>query len=518
MPCYLTMLCKFRIVAPSPAPVTDESTPVASSSRKMAPWGSPTLRIRDQEGNILEVNSDKPVPYESDYFKGHILTMVRCDGGRWEHHFAGKQRKFEVQIQGKMKQLPTGNVMLGGELQEKVEFGLVTRTLISILMRFTAKLLPSMRYSLGEAYSADGNYECPHISSPLFRTMDRVWVTPEGEEPPPLGKELPEPDAERNLRRGGKAPYTNMKFEMGKTYSFSFHSMYLDFGNWVITNVPGYSGLSLKTIVENQSVSVVCYDVPVDPPGKTLRHCANNKKYLTYMEYAHITTIPESDMKEYNEYMANPIPEDEEVVAELAPIGAAAAASEQADDEPGTPPCRSAASTPGGEVAAREDDSSGNDLDDDALADVPSNSFLPITLLHDDSIHSLPASLTDSRKPLNMPYENPVWPGVGGKNGFAVVRDFQDVQSLKFIKLTATTVAAPKPRASMRMWPSKSKKNSKSSPGSDNGDLKDAGDADDKFWKSDHKPGEKLRNGDVILVQSAITGLLHLQKCRRDTV
>lgn len=80
--------------------VEEGSTPVANVPRKkMAPWGSPTLRIRDMQGNILEVNSDKPVPYESEYFVGTILTMVRCEGGRWQKHFEGKQRKFEVQIQ-----------------------------------------------------------------------------------------------------------------------------------------------------------------------------------------------------------------------------------------------------------------------------------------------------------------------------------------------------------------------------------------------------------------------------------
>jgi hypothetical protein len=80
--------------------VTDEpSTPVAQAPKKMAYWGSPTLRIRDMNGKILEVNSEKPAPYESEYFKGVILTMVHCEGGRYEKHFTGKQRKFEVQIQ-----------------------------------------------------------------------------------------------------------------------------------------------------------------------------------------------------------------------------------------------------------------------------------------------------------------------------------------------------------------------------------------------------------------------------------
>jgi hypothetical protein len=521
-------LSPLRVSAPGPSPAAAQTGSTGSSAdvpispqsgpKKMAYWGSPTLRIRDMNGNILEVNSEKPAPYESEYFKGVILTMVRCDEGRWEKHFAGKQRKFEVQIQGKMKQLPTGNVMLGGELQEKIEFGLITRTLISILMKFTAKLLPSMRYSLGEAYKPEGKYECPHIASPLFRTMDRVWVTPEGEEPPELGKELPESDADRNLRRGGKAPFADMRFEMDKTYSFSFHSMYLDFGNWVITNVPGYSGLNMKTLVETQSVSVVCYDVPFDPPGKTLKHFQCNKKYLTFMEYSHISVIPESDLNEYNAFLENPTlaAEEAEPAAEAlvaAAAGAAAVALDAVVEGAGAGAEGSGTSTPAQEGWKEEDSGSGNDNDDDALTDVPSNSFLPITLLHEDQ--PAPASLAHPHHPhpLGMQYENAVWPGVGGKNGFAVVREFQEVQNLKFIKLsTAPDAAASKPvakRSSLRMWPSKFKSKSKgdkniNSENKDD-DVKDS-DAPDAFWNSEQKAGEKLRNGDIIMVQSATTG------------
>jgi hypothetical protein len=403
-----------------------------------------------------------------------------------------------------MKQLPTGNVMLGGELQEKIEFGLITRTLISILMKFTAKLLPSMRYSLGEAYKPEGKYECPHIASPLFRTMDRVFVTPEGEEPPELGKELPEPDSERNLRRGGKAPYADMKFEMGKTYSFSFHSMYLDFGNWVITNVPGYSGLNMKTLVETQSVSVVCYDVPFDPPGKTLKLFQCNKKYLTFMEYSHISVIPENELNEYNAFLENPTPSKTE--------GGAGAQRADAVEAGNQSPNRSVYAVENDAADKDGDGDSGgdDDNDDDALTDVPSNSFLPITLLHED-----PPQKQHAGQPAAA-----VWPGVAGKNGFAVVREFQEVQNLKFIKLAPPAAAAvrkPRTRTALRMWPSKLTLKGKSkgdkninmenigSPESKDGD-KDS-DATDAFWNGEQKAGgEKLRNGDIIMVQSATTG------------
>ena len=85
--------------------VKKEKKPVAEKPRVgKAQWGLPTLRVRDSEGRIIEINSEKPVAVETEYFKGTILMMLRTDGdleeyNRYEHHFNGKQRKFEVQFQ-----------------------------------------------------------------------------------------------------------------------------------------------------------------------------------------------------------------------------------------------------------------------------------------------------------------------------------------------------------------------------------------------------------------------------------
>jgi hypothetical protein len=69
-----------------------------------ADWGIPSLKVVDFGGRIIPVNPDKPTPIESEYFKGHILIMLKCDGeyaeyNRYADHFQGKNRKFEVQFQ-----------------------------------------------------------------------------------------------------------------------------------------------------------------------------------------------------------------------------------------------------------------------------------------------------------------------------------------------------------------------------------------------------------------------------------
>jgi hypothetical protein len=81
-----------------------QQQPPARTGKGKAQWGLPTLRVKDSQGRIIEINSEKPVEVETEYFKGTILMMLRTDGdleefNRYEHHFSGKQRKFEVQFQ-----------------------------------------------------------------------------------------------------------------------------------------------------------------------------------------------------------------------------------------------------------------------------------------------------------------------------------------------------------------------------------------------------------------------------------
>mmetsp|Transcript_2996 Transcript_2996/g.4552 ORF Transcript_2996/g.4552 Transcript_2996/m.4552 type:complete len:1659 (+) Transcript_2996:117-5093(+) len=288
---------------PNDTPKASPSRPKPKKIRKMRPakeeWGMPTLRVLDQSGKIIPVNSEKPVPIESEYFKGCILIMVKCDGdlseyNRHANHFQGKQRKFEVQFQGQMKFLPKGEVMLGGELFDKMQISFVTRSLLSFLMKFAMSLNPFLHFGFGEEHRKDGMFEYPHLTFPLFRVMDRVVVTPPGGELPTLGKELPEVDADRIARRSGKGPH--MTFQQDHTYSFSFHSMYVDFSRWSICNFPGYRAIDLKNFLGQQNIKVVCYELV--PPensnsdsNKSLPHYNAYKKYLTSMELTHVSIM-----------------------------------------------------------------------------------------------------------------------------------------------------------------------------------------------------------------------------------
>jgi hypothetical protein len=215
-----------------------------------------------------------------------------------------------------MKTLPKGEVMLGGELTEKMQVSFIMRSLLSFLMKFAMSLNPFLHFSFGEDPKADGKYECPHLTFPLFRVMDRVVVSAPGEELPELGKELPESEADRALRRNGKGVNC---FKEGHTYSFSFHSMYVDFSRWIICNFPGYRAIDLTGFLGQQKVKVVCYEL-ADPNSKSSDdqalppyHYNNFKRYIMYMEMAHTSIMTPEEIASGEEDLGIPGDEEEHV-------------------------------------------------------------------------------------------------------------------------------------------------------------------------------------------------------------
>jgi hypothetical protein len=218
-----------------------------------------------------------------------------------------------------MKSLPKGEVMLGGELTDKMQVSFIMRSLLSFIMKFAMSLNPFLHFSFGEDAQSDGRYEYPHLTFPLFRVMDRVVVTAPGEELPELGKELLETEADRVLRRNGKGVNC---FKEGYTYSFSFHSMYVDFSRWIICNFPGYRAIDLTGFLGQQKVKVVCYEL-VDPNTKSSSedkpppayHYNNFKRYLMYMEMTHTSIMSPEELANAEETIldeCDPTPELED--------------------------------------------------------------------------------------------------------------------------------------------------------------------------------------------------------------
>ncbi|CAN0461692.1 unnamed protein product, partial [Ectocarpus sp. 8 AP-2014] len=95
-------------------------------------------------GEDIYVNAESPFEFENDFFKGRMLFLVKCNppDPKWAAHFEGSNsnRAFEMQIQGKLKLLPKGEVYMGGELDERPKQGLVTQTVSKIVMSFAKQV------------------------------------------------------------------------------------------------------------------------------------------------------------------------------------------------------------------------------------------------------------------------------------------------------------------------------------------------------------------------------------------
>lgn len=226
-------------------------------------WGIPILRMIDETGKIIKINSLEPIEFENNYFKGIILPMIKCDGEYEEYNTYGKHlsksnRKFEIQFQGQIKYIPKGIVVVGGELEKKIDIGYFTSILLSTLVSFSMALNSLLKVGFGEDIKENNDYEQPHIVFPLFRVMDRVIISNLDEELPILGQEIPESDIERDKRRNGD---TEFKFETDKIYTFSFHTSFIDFANWTLCGFPGYSSIDIRTFLGIQSPRIVVYEL-----------------------------------------------------------------------------------------------------------------------------------------------------------------------------------------------------------------------------------------------------------------
>jgi hypothetical protein len=80
---------------------------------------------------------------------------------------------FEVQVQGKFKREPIGEVFVGAETVQKLELGLLTRSISNAAMRLASTMAQDLHYHFGDSPN-DPNYQLPHVVAPMFTTFDKV--------------------------------------------------------------------------------------------------------------------------------------------------------------------------------------------------------------------------------------------------------------------------------------------------------------------------------------------------------
>ncbi|GMH71831.1 hypothetical protein TL16_g05758 [Triparma laevis f. inornata] len=236
--------------------------------------------ISGKDDLLFLPNSRTPIPLITDTFEGQALLVLKPqkpedDKFYHERIFKGKQRKFEIQIQGKFKKIPKGTVYIGGEITEgPMNLGLVTRGLCNMLLGFARKINSAMNYSFGDKEQE----ELPHIVFPLWTSVDKMVVTKEGESVPEIGVLFPEDEKERNKRRGGSGLGD---WNTHDTYSFSFNSMYVDLPAWKLVSLPMMRDMDLKTFWGTAGLRLVVYE---NEGSRKMKHKKEENKYVLCIE------------------------------------------------------------------------------------------------------------------------------------------------------------------------------------------------------------------------------------------
>eukprot|EP00039_Didymoeca_costata_P009209 m.121592 g.121592 ORF g.121592 m.121592 type:complete len:469 (+) comp14402_c0_seq3:321-1727(+) len=263
---------------PSVAPVQNDD-----SSGKVDDYNEPlpphpifsSLKFRSLSPlKDMAANTRKPIRFKNDFFDGCLIMILRSKPlDPHFKHFNDNERWAEFQIQGKFLQKPQGTLFCGGELQEKMELGVMIRGISSVVLGIVR------RVSVGEMHHSFGDAEeRPCIVTNFYNFMERLVITPNGEDPPTLGGAIPENDKDRAQRRKTKvAP----EIDLSSTYTFEFHTKFVDVLGWKVMNFPGLSSYDLRSFWKDQPVQFVLYDLVGE--NKT-KHDNASKRYFFNFE------------------------------------------------------------------------------------------------------------------------------------------------------------------------------------------------------------------------------------------
>ncbi|OQR99094.1 hypothetical protein ACHHYP_07406 [Achlya hypogyna] len=264
------------------------------------PWHAPSLNIYDmilpcgkfaelQRGQRIKPNAGKPYEFENAFFKGKILFLLKTEHEppKWRSLFTGSHRLFWIQLQGQFKKEPKGPVYIGGEVADRLQFGLLSTSFCRVILSLATLRLAGLRYCFGQNCLNDAGTttlkEPAHISFPLHTAVDEFHCTPPGQTPPQLGQEsFGETDAGRSMRAAVQGRYP---FNTRDTYTFSFYSFYIDFERWRLVNVPGVPEMPMERFWASLPMRIVAYSISSATEMSTaVPHTQDDKEYYMSLE------------------------------------------------------------------------------------------------------------------------------------------------------------------------------------------------------------------------------------------
>eukprot|EP00124_Ichthyophonus_hoferi_P005009 Ihof_evm2s639 gene=Ihof_evmTU2s639 len=312
-----------------------ESTPRSSLGSPMNLLGEKKI-VDTSNGEVMEeIEAGLVGPRRKSNEVSSPVVIKDVAGGNWDFDSAKEVAMnsrepvpFDSEIQGRFKRpmAPEEKLMFGMELPNaEFSVGLVARSILRMMLSLCQRIVTGVHYSFGDKKTQ----ELPHVVFPIESTIDRLIITPDGEEPPKLGVDmLPEP-IDKKTRSA-----MNVCGDMHHTYTISIHGMYIDFCTWNMVNFPGLRSVGISSLIGDSGVRLIGYCVNRDHKGQ---HSQDVKKYFfglqitqrstyTYNQSEDTVSIL-SGMSQSNistnmvvaecGRMVNTIKEDEECVSEM---------------------------------------------------------------------------------------------------------------------------------------------------------------------------------------------------------
>jgi len=270
-----------------------------------------TLQKDTKLDNLLIVNSltaeryyanSDPVPFDTDLFSGLFLILVRTpdsdetptndginDGGggsnKSDDHFAGKNRRFEIQLQIKMKKVVDGQIFMGCELRDQLQLGMIQNAFVKTTLKSIQRRNRGFHFNIDgtskkkEEAIRSGNYEYPHMAFTFDTCMDRIVITKPGEKPPLIGGVLHEDPESMKRRNNG----TKIVFNTEDTYTVAMWSAYCDLIEWKCLNLSPIKPFPLQSIIDDQIFILSWYTLD----SKDGHHYRCNMTTALELEFGH---------------------------------------------------------------------------------------------------------------------------------------------------------------------------------------------------------------------------------------
>jgi hypothetical protein len=235
----------------------------------------PKTNILIRYGTSTYLPNVGPGRVNSPYFDGcfFLKTLTDPPDLRVASYFEGRRRRFELQIQGEFKTPITGDIYLNLHLADQLKLGFASRGIVRMMGSGIKRRSKGSISTMGDEYP-EGK---PGMALPLGISLDRLVITnnSSGQVPPIVNVDMfPEPIE------------VVTKYELGVTYSFSFHSAFMDLENWSIRGLPGISSVSMSNVTGTQALHV---SLTMVPPGETPEKMQSTGIHLVDMEIVHVS-------------------------------------------------------------------------------------------------------------------------------------------------------------------------------------------------------------------------------------